>query len=552
MFERTVDYPAYRHDERISPLDEASKKALAETIELIPVLREHAAQTEREGRLPQHIIERMGEIGIWFMGGPVETGGSQFDYPTQFRIIEELARGDGTAGWCVLTHLAGAALTMRLDLEAAQGIWKSPVTIVAGSPMPAGRAMRVDGGYRILEGKWMWATNARHATHYLGGFQIVQDENDPGMPFPPPEGAPLIPQGEPPMVAYFDRKDVQFVDGSWDVIGLRGTSSGSYEVKELFLPENRAFSMMSMMAEPPLHVRGPIGVGGHAAVHCGIARHMLEEFLKLAKAKRPTGFGVRDLLADMPAIQHELGLAEAKLRGARAHYYRVVDDCWARWKDGEEISTSDYLESEMANVNLARVAREVAETLNAWAGGSVLKTGDPMERGIRDMLTAGAHMAIQRTNWATFGKALFGRPVMMSNAFEAASISPRKKTEDELSVLGREGGTALANGSAVPTEADLAIATNFVQAMINKDIDAAQALMHDDIVMTSPMGTENGPQACGDMLRNMVSMGSTPMNLPELVGGEIVAINEAPIGNIAILFGVNDNKIASVGMRPAA
>jgi indole-3-acetate monooxygenase len=433
VFTKTVDYPGFEKAPRSRTYSPEGVAAIKAARAMRPLLRASAESIETNQKLPAPVVDAMAEAGLLVMAAPDDVGGGVIDYPAQFRVLEEIACGDSSAGWCLLTHMAGAALSSRLSLAGAQRLWRSKAAVVAGSPVAGGRAMRVDNGLRVLSGEWRFASNFNHATHYLGGVQLVESEDDPGAAWPPdPQSGRMPIMG----CVYFSPDQVRFVPGSAETTGLRGTCSGAYRVKEALVPEDWTFMMFG--GPSSLATTGPLGIGGHAAVTLGIARHALESFYNIARTKKGMGVGRNAPIQDNPVVQHELAKCEVQLRAARALFFEIIEDCWARWCDGEEVTASDYLASEMSNVNAARVCRSVIDTLHSWAGSSAVFKGAPFERLARDMLTAGAHMAIQMNNFETYGRALLWMDVMMMSAFEAANITASsgrhraKKRETEL------------------------------------------------------------------------------------------------------------------------
>ena len=86
----------------------------------------------------------------------------------------------------------------------------------------------MDGGYR-LTGTWSFASGGRH-TKWLGAHSAVQN----------PDGTPHIRYGRPDDRTFlFLREQATIVD-DWYVLGLRGTGSDSYSVKDLFVPDDHA------------------------------------------------------------------------------------------------------------------------------------------------------------------------------------------------------------------------------------------------------------------------------------------------------------------------
>ncbi|MBL0923318.1 MAG: nuclear transport factor 2 family protein [Sphingomonadaceae bacterium] len=547
MFEKTVKYPPMSHYRSRLPVSDAGQKALKLASAIAVDLRTRANESDEEKRIPADLLARMSDAEFFRMGAPTEVGGGVVDYPVMFRAIEELATGDGSAGWCVLTNLAAATMSACLAESGARKLWPSAHTVIAGSPVPGGRAIKTDQGYRILPGgRWHFASNSGHATHFLGGFQIVQHEDDPGSSFPPKPGEPF------PIsyVAYFDRSDVELIEGSGNTIGLKGTRSGGYTVKECVVAEDMVFRMFTPPGRDLLGIKGPLGIGGHAAVFMGVARHALETFYKLAneKTSRRSGGNGEAVLAEHPVIAHEMAHIEASFRAARAQFYDIVEDCWARWNEYGSVDDADYLECELANVHAASVSRDVVNMVCKWAATSAVFEGAELDRCRRDVQTATGHVAVQDNNLENYGLAMMGQAVMMGSAFDAAGLRQSAQVLEE-GARNRAGPPPAATEADLDRDADLRVAHRFVAAMIASDIDACQAMMADDIVMDSPMGPREGPNECAEMLRQMNQMGSTPMELPVRENGDIVAINHAPIGDIRLVFTVANGMVSAVGLR---
>jgi indole-3-acetate monooxygenase len=537
MFPRKVAYPDFKQQMQWAPRSAKSAAAIEAARGLAVELRARAHETEALRRLPADIVERMGHAGFWIMGAPDAVGGGALDYPAQFYIMEELSTGDPSAGWCVLTHLAGAVLSARLPLPAAKRLHAGAPTIIAGSPVPSGRAIRTDGGYRILDGTWGFASNSGHATHLLGGFQLVSNDSEPAAPFPPD----LTKGGRMPIMkcAYLTLDQGEMLANSADTLGLAATRSGSFTLRSQFVPDDWVFDML--VPGDTLALTGPVGIGGHSAVGLGIARLALEEFYRLAKTKKPRSIGRQGLLADHPVVHDSIAKAEAQLRAARAWFYSVVEDCWARWKQGEKMTDTDYMESELANAYAMMAAREAVQAVFNWSGASAVFHGALIGKCMRDILTASAHMAVQESNFEIYGRALMGQPILMASAFDAANVTT--KSAPSQPAAGKDPA------SYTPEmRASLAVATRFVEAMIAQDIDACGKMMANAIEMETPMGTKVGVVECVEVLNMMKQMGTSPMELPKYEGDTIIAINHAPIGEVKLAFAVAGDKIA--GIRP--
>src|SRR5262245_34646281 len=102
--------------------DQTSTALLEAARALGSEIRASADQIERDRKLPRPLFEAMAAAGLFKMLVPRSLGGGEVDPATLLRVISEVARADGSAGWCVFVSTLGvAAGTLREDV--AQEIW---------------------------------------------------------------------------------------------------------------------------------------------------------------------------------------------------------------------------------------------------------------------------------------------------------------------------------------------------------------------------------------------------------------------------------------------
>ena len=130
------------------------------------------------------------------------------------QVIEEVARHNASAAWCLGQNNGCSMTAAYLDPAVAKTIFGPPDGILAWGPGPA-TMQRVPGGYR-LSGTWSFASGSHHAT-WLGAH------------VPEPDGSGAV------RTLLFSKTSAEMKD-TWHVVGLRGTGSDGYSVTDLFVP----------------------------------------------------------------------------------------------------------------------------------------------------------------------------------------------------------------------------------------------------------------------------------------------------------------------------
>jgi alkylation response protein AidB-like acyl-CoA dehydrogenase len=384
---------------------------------LRPTIEAQGEQIERHSALPTALVDDLARTGFFTMLVPRDLGGAEVEPETCLRIIEEIARADGSVGWCLHVGTSLSLAAGWLPLEVAREIWSGDSRVsVSGSATSFGTATVVDGGYRI-SGRWGFASGCTHASWIIATVNVVED------------GIHRIgPNGEPEsLFAFFPRRDCQILE-TWDVTGMRGTGSHEFVVEDVFVP-NRLMLPRSYAIAPrssgPIYAFGGGAVPGAdgtvaasspwlgqaapgmAAVTLGIARGALDAFADLAATKVRARYTT--VLRDDPIIQTLVGRSEAKIRAARAFLFETVADVW------ESVVTTGVGTSDgqamvrLASVHAAETAVEVVEALWRAAGTSAIVVGSPFDRRLRDVMVASQNVSISPLHIAGTGRMLLSR-----------------------------------------------------------------------------------------------------------------------------------------------
>jgi alkylation response protein AidB-like acyl-CoA dehydrogenase len=374
-----------------SPLDEI----LARIEDLAPLFRDCAGEADRLARLPKHVVRALVRYGLFRLWVPRKCAGFEFDLPDALRAYQAAARIDGSIGWAVMTGSSGALLSACFDAPTAAAIFARPETVIAASNMPEGRATRVAGGYRV-NGCWRGVTGSHYATTFIASCVVM----DAGTLAFDRDGRPLT------RTMAFDASQVAILP-AWDPSGLRGTGSDDFEVRDVFVPEQRGFSSADSPRETGPLYRLPVGLMTElsvVAVALGIGRHALDAFAAFARRQRVSGSGVP--LADEPAVQSRFAEAQACWRLAKAGL-----DAWARQAWDTALASKALTASELGEITagcvlgVAKLRAAIGE-LMALAGMGSIPSDDELTRAWRDLQTVAAHGALSPLQLTTSGARL--------------------------------------------------------------------------------------------------------------------------------------------------
>ncbi len=367
---------------------------------LAPSIRKRAAEIEAARKLPADLVMDIANARLFRVALPEAEGGLGADIVTTLQVIEEVARADGSTGWCLAMGINTLRQSAQFAPEVRRQIFFSdPVGISAGSANPRGRAVAVPGGYRVT-GHWFFASGCMHSSALHGACKVFDGD------------APrLRPNGDQEVrIAYFYPKSIARIIDTWDVSGLRGTGSHDIEVADLFVPDERTFSALDLRAR----VTGPMNrMHGFDLAGCsfccvglGVARAAIDEFVELAQVKVPRSSS--ELLRDRAIVQAKIGEAEAVLRSGRALLFDVVEDMWETVLAARPITERQRADLRLAMTHAAQSAGTATHMVCAAAGTTSIFTKSPLERYARDAEVVTRHNQLQFVNYEAVGRTVLG------------------------------------------------------------------------------------------------------------------------------------------------
>jgi indole-3-acetate monooxygenase len=371
---------------------------------IAPVIQEYRNEGEIGRRLPDAIVRAMLDEELFALWTAHEYGGAEVSLPSFMAAVESISRIDAASGWVFANLAAGGVLAAHTPESNAHEIYANgPNMPIGGSVIPNGRAVPVDGGYR-LTGRWPLASGC-HFGEWLGGNALVFDGQAPRMG---PDGAPDFKN------MFFKPEECEILD-TWHSLGLRGTGSTDITVSDIFVPEERVFSVFTA---PPtvsgaLYRIGILDLYSMALtmVLMGIARAAIDSFVELAKAKTPTLSQTG--LANRPTIHAEVAHTEALIQSARAYLYEVAAELMEVVTKGDRVTEELEARRRLACVNAGSSSVKAVDAMFALAGSTPVYSGHRLERCLRDVHTASQHLVVSPVWWEKTGQWYFGHGLGM-------------------------------------------------------------------------------------------------------------------------------------------
>ncbi|MCP2287847.1 acyl-CoA dehydrogenase family protein [Nocardia amikacinitolerans] len=366
----------------------AGAEILARAQALAPRLRERAEEIEAARRLPADIVELLRDAGVFRMAFARDWGGPELSSIEQTEVVEALAYGDASVGWCAMIGSDTGLYARFLDEPVAKEMFPSLDMVTAGLLFPTGRAERVPGGFR-LSGRWQFGSGITHADWVVSGAFVLRD----GEPERDASGAPdsrlfMVP-----------RAQVEVVD-TWHTTGLAGSGSCDYRIAEVFVPDEHTLEFASVrhgfgpLGQPEVHMRNM------PAVPLGVARAALD-YARAESAARSDDYRVQVTIAE----------CEAELHAARSGVYAALRRQWEILQAGgtlDELTPTERAALPLSRLHAFRTARTIVGRLYDLRQTAAIYRPSPLDRWLRDTNTMCQHIVAQDRILQSAGAYLMG------------------------------------------------------------------------------------------------------------------------------------------------
>ena len=387
------------------PIDSTTPAAatlLEAARQLAPLIRDSADAIEKARELPRPLFEAMADAGLFLMAVPREVGGSEIDFPDYVQVIEEIGKADASTGWALNQGATFGTFAARMQVEAARAVWiDTPRSVVANTPAPSAQAVVVPGGFRVT-GRQGFSTGCRHASWLAPHAQVIEN------------GAVRQTDGRPEARYLLVPKAEAEIFDTWHTRGMRGTGTHTFEVKDVFVPEERSVRTGAGVPQVSGGPRYKIPLtlafaAGDGAVALGLARSCLDAFVELAGAKSPRY--MQGLLRDQPISQFAVGQAEAALRSGRAYLMETVWEIWNEANQTGAVSLERRLGLRLAGTHAIRLAAQIVESIYNSCGATAAFEGNLIQRHFQDIHVITQHVQGRLVTYEMAGKYRMGLPI---------------------------------------------------------------------------------------------------------------------------------------------
>jgi alkylation response protein AidB-like acyl-CoA dehydrogenase len=355
-----------------------------------------AAEHDRESTFPFENYADMRAAGYLGLTIPEELGGRGADLREMLLAQERLAMGCGSTALAVTMHVSplgqvGALWRLNQDERLGQFLREAATGEVVYASMTAERghsilmtsntvATPVEGGYRVTGDK-IFGTESAICTHFSSMARV--DDPDGG-------SRVIIFRLARPV------EGMEVKDG-WDTMGMRGTLSNDWTMRDVFVPQDAVFHSYPVghFDSVLLRMTWSWAMPAFGAVYLGIAGGAMAYAREQVQARGREGD---------PAVQAAFAEMEILLETARA----------VLWRHTDEVISGDLFGDFTVQEGMARTmltkhvpcnnAIRIVDLALEVVGGAGFFRRSPLERMYRDV-RAGVIMPYNNPE----ARSLFGR-----------------------------------------------------------------------------------------------------------------------------------------------
>jgi alkylation response protein AidB-like acyl-CoA dehydrogenase len=372
--------------------------------EVLERCRDRAPKYDRSNQFFKEDFDELRQAGYLTIPVPRELGGQGLTFAECMREQRRLAYSAHATALGINMHLYWLGVAADLWRAGDRSLEWMLRAAVDGEVFAAGhaergndlpvllsttKAERVDGGY-VFTGHKSFGSLTPVWT-YLGLHGM--DTSDPGAP---------------KMVhAFMPRATKGYsVKETWDVLGMRATSSQDTMLERAFVPDKYIARVVAPgFAGADLFILAVFGwaLTGFANVYYGLAERVLDTVLESLKGKTSIALASGSLVHH-PEIQHSVAQMVIEMEGIRPQLDQVGTD----WTNGVDHGGAWPIKFVATKYRVTEAVWKVVDTALDLAGGYGIFAASGMERFFRDARLGRIHPANSALTHELVGKLTLG------------------------------------------------------------------------------------------------------------------------------------------------
>lgn len=387
--------------ERVMPSSMTHEEAVLRARALAPIIRERAATAEAQRRQSDETIRDIINAGLVRLLTPVRWGGHELTFNSFVDSVIEIAKADGSAGWCYSFLNIHSWIMAAFPEQSQQEVWgNNPDALIATSLIPAGSPVHVEDGY-LLSGDWPWSSGVDYCEWNMLAGLIMPHTSD---------------QRPEPRIFLLPRSDYEIVD-TWFVAGQKSTGSKNVVVKNAFVPEHRTIRLSDLSVgrtpgsafNPSPLYQLPLSSAFASALASPILGATIgayETWRNLSHSKSTTYS--REPVASFTHQQIRLAEISAQIDSAYLLLKRALDVL----SRGGAVTLKESVRNHRDYAYVAHLCVQATERLFLASGGGANYESNPMQRYWRDVHAMSAHTALNLdAAGENFGRLELGLPL---------------------------------------------------------------------------------------------------------------------------------------------
>jgi 3-hydroxy-9,10-secoandrosta-1,3,5(10)-triene-9,17-dione monooxygenase len=383
-----------------NPTTRTREELLRRAEALVPVLDQRAAKAEQMRRCPDETVQDYIANDLLRISQPARYGGFELGYDVLCEVSQTLARGCGSQAW---VHMVLADNILKLasySAQAQEDVWGQDTTAkLSNCVTPVGKGRPVDGGV-LWSGRHTFSSGVDHAQWVMAAGVIDHGDRKQAC-------SVLVP-----------KNDITIID-DWHVIGLAGTGSNTFVIKEAFVPAHRILDKKAsdegnapgakLYPAPVFHMpRGGPSAASFTAVAVGIAEGFLDGYYKYTRPRKSRGTPIAELVG----TQITAATSATEIECAVRMYLGTLREAMGILERGEPFTKHHQVQGKRNMAYAAQLAIHAVQRLYNDAGGRVLYTDNELQRKFRDVHAAAAHHSL---HWHSAAEE-YGRYVLSAEA----------------------------------------------------------------------------------------------------------------------------------------